>query len=150
MFRREADLRAFQTVRQIKARGPTTLQQRQRPRCQAGRHDAHARQAERHVAGACGDGAGSPGAFQASLSFRSSSIEIPWLFNCKNGTLDLRTGELRPHRREDYLTKSAPVAYDADAKAPLWEKFLADIMGGDDELVALPPARRRLRDDRLR
>ena len=29
----------------------------------------------------------------------------PWPLNCPNGTLDLRTGELRPHRREDYLTK---------------------------------------------
>jgi phage/plasmid-associated DNA primase len=27
----------------------------------------------------------------------------PWLLNCPNGTLDLRTGELREHRREDYI-----------------------------------------------
>ncbi len=35
----------------------------------------------------------------------------PWLFNCQNGTLDLRTGELRPHRRGDFLTKLCPVDY---------------------------------------
>ncbi|GFP34123.1 putative DNA primase/helicase, partial [Candidatus Hakubella thermalkaliphila] len=28
-----------------------------------------------------------------------------WLLNCKNGTVDLRTGELRQHRREDMITK---------------------------------------------
>ena len=29
----------------------------------------------------------------------------PWLFNIQNGTLDLRTGTLRPHDRNDHLTK---------------------------------------------
>jgi putative DNA primase/helicase len=29
----------------------------------------------------------------------------PWLFNVQNGTVDLKTGELREHRREDLLTK---------------------------------------------
>jgi putative DNA primase/helicase len=54
----------------------------------------------------------------------------PWLFNCKNGTLDLRTGNMREHRREDLITKMCPFAYRADATAPLWEatleKFLPD------------------------
>lgn len=48
-----------------------------------------------------------------------------WLLNCENGTVDLRTGELTPHRREDMITKLAPVVYDPDAEAPLWEAHLA-------------------------
>lgn len=48
----------------------------------------------------------------------------PWLLNVTNGTLDLRTGELREHRREDLITKLAPVEYDPDAEAPAWEAFL--------------------------
>ena len=32
----------------------------------------------------------------------------PWLFNCMNGTIDLRTGELRQHRREDMITQLCP------------------------------------------
>src|SRR5689334_22108021 len=28
----------------------------------------------------------------------------PWLLNTPGGTVDLRTGALRPHKREDYLT----------------------------------------------
>jgi putative DNA primase/helicase len=48
----------------------------------------------------------------------------PWLLNCPNGTLDLRTGELREHRREDLITKMTSVRYSSDAKAPLFEKVL--------------------------
>src|SRR5215510_8530089 len=29
----------------------------------------------------------------------------PWLLNCKNGTLDLHKGELRPYSRDDLITK---------------------------------------------
>ena len=59
----------------------------------------------------------------------------PWLLNCANGTLDLRTGDLRPHRRENLLTKLAPVAYDPDAACPLWEGFLGRVMDGNAGLV---------------
>lgn len=48
----------------------------------------------------------------------------PALLNVLNGTIDLRTGELRPHRREDFITKIAPVTYDPDAEAPLFHAFL--------------------------
>jgi P4 family phage/plasmid primase-like protien len=54
----------------------------------------------------------------------------PWLLNCTNGTLDLRTGTLRPHDPEDYLTKGIPLAYDQTAPCPLWEQFLWRVMGG--------------------
>jgi putative DNA primase/helicase len=52
----------------------------------------------------------------------------PWLLNCENGTLDLRTGEQHPHRRDDLITKLTPVAYDPDAKAPTWEAFLERVL----------------------
>lgn len=58
----------------------------------------------------------------------------PWLLNVLNGTIDLRTGELRPHRREDLLIKLAPVEYDAGARSEAWERFLSDATGGDAEL----------------
>ncbi|WP_193771380.1 phage/plasmid primase, P4 family [Candidatus Magnetaquicoccus inordinatus] len=59
----------------------------------------------------------------------------PWLLNCSNGTLSLRDGQLRAHRREDLLSRSLPVVYDAQAEAPLWEKFIDRIMGHDPERV---------------
>ncbi len=47
-----------------------------------------------------------------------------WLLNVENGTIDLKTGELREHRREDLITQLAPVEYDPSAKAPTWEACL--------------------------
>ena len=59
----------------------------------------------------------------------------PWLLNVANGALDLRTGELRPHKRADLATKQAGAAYDPDARCPLWLAFLDTIMGGNQDLV---------------
>lgn len=55
--------------------------------------------------------------------------------NVYNGTLDLRTGVLRPHRQTDMLTMLAPVAYDASAEAPRWEQFLARVLPDPDVLA---------------
>ena len=57
------------------------------------------------------------------------------LLNVKNGTIDLRTGRLRAHDRKDLITKLAPVNFDPNAKAPVFESFLLQIMGGDKELA---------------
>jgi putative DNA primase/helicase len=59
----------------------------------------------------------------------------PWLFNVENGTIELKTALLREHRREDLITKLAPVRYDPDAKCPTWLAFLERVMGGRSELV---------------
>lgn len=56
----------------------------------------------------------------------------PWLLNVANGTLDLRTGELREHHRSDLITKLAPVEYDPDAEAPVWTAFLERILPGEE------------------
>lgn len=60
----------------------------------------------------------------------------PWLLNVLNGTLDLRTGELRPHRREDLLTKLAPVAYNPETSCPTREAFLARLFGETSDVTA--------------
>jgi putative DNA primase/helicase len=59
-----------------------------------------------------------------------------YLWSCENGTLDLRTGELRPHRREDYLTKRCPLPYVPDVPCPRWWQFLKEITAGDAALAA--------------
>jgi putative DNA primase/helicase len=58
-----------------------------------------------------------------------------WLFNCKNGTIDLKTGELRPHNRNDRITKMAPIPYHPDAKCPIWDTFLLKLFDGNMEDV---------------
>jgi putative DNA primase/helicase len=58
----------------------------------------------------------------------------PWLLNGPSGTIDLRNGAMREHRREDYLTKSTAVTPAGDC--PQWITFLERIFGGDRELIA--------------
>lgn len=59
-----------------------------------------------------------------------------WALACLNGTVDLRTGTPRPHRREDLATKLAPVAFDPEARAPLWTSFLELVTGGNAALAS--------------
>jgi putative DNA primase/helicase len=60
----------------------------------------------------------------------------PFALNVLNGTLDLRTGQLRPHNPADRITKLAPVQYDPAAQAPTWERFIGEITCGDPDLAA--------------
>lgn len=48
----------------------------------------------------------------------------PWLLNCANGTVDLRTGELGPHDPHHLITCQSPTEYDPGAEAPLWKECL--------------------------
>jgi putative DNA primase/helicase len=59
----------------------------------------------------------------------------PWLLNCRNGTVDLRTGALRAHRREDYITKLVDLPYVVGAKSALWERTVDEVYGGDAAMV---------------
>jgi putative DNA primase/helicase len=58
-----------------------------------------------------------------------------WLFNLQNGVLDLKTGKLLPHSRKRLHSKISPVTYDPAATCPLFEKFISEIMGGDQAMV---------------
>jgi P4 family phage/plasmid primase-like protien len=59
----------------------------------------------------------------------------PWLAGTRAGTLDLRTGKLRPARREDYITKLLAVApAPPGTAAPLWDAFLWEAAGHDTEM----------------
>lgn len=60
----------------------------------------------------------------------------PWLFNVQNGTLDLRTGRIRPHDSTHLITHLAPVTYDLAATCPTFERFLLEVFSGDSEMVA--------------
>lgn len=59
----------------------------------------------------------------------------PWLLNVQNGTIDLRTGEIREHRPESLITKVIPVEYDPSATYPRWKEFLEQIMNDNQELI---------------
>jgi putative DNA primase/helicase len=93
---------------------------------------------------------------QAMLTLAQPEIPItpaeldraPHLLNFVNGTVDLRTATLRPHRRSDLITRMAGhFKYQSDATCLRWLGFLGEIMGVDadaaeaalqraDELIA--------------
>ena len=53
----------------------------------------------------------------------------------KNGTLNLRTGELTGFSREEYITKQISTTYNPDAKCPIFENFLDTTFNHDTELI---------------
>ena len=74
--------------------------------------------------------------FETGIPVRPADLDRdPWLLNLVNGTLDLRSAELKAHDRGALITKLAPVAYDATATCPRWEAFLSQVMAGDQEAI---------------
>jgi putative DNA primase/helicase len=70
------------------------------------------------------------------LNVKTDDLDIdPWLFNVKNGTIDLRTGEMREHRQEDFITRIADVEYDQNADCPAWKQFIMEIMNYNVDLI---------------
>jgi putative DNA primase/helicase len=55
----------------------------------------------------------------------------PWLVNCQNGTLDLRTGKLKDHDPADRITKIVPVEYHPEASCPRFLRFLKETLVDD-------------------
>ena len=58
-----------------------------------------------------------------------------FLLNCRNGTVDLTTGAMRPHERLDLLTHDVEIDYRPDAAAPTWRRFLDDVFAHDADLI---------------
>ena len=51
-----------------------------------------------------------------------------WMLNCRNGIVDLRTGEMRNHRREDMITKVTSAPYDVDIDGDSWRVFIDEVL----------------------
>lgn len=70
------------------------------------------------------------------IGVRQADLDIdPLLFNCGNGTLDLRAWTFREHRSRDLVTKLSPFAYDDTADSPTWKQFVLQAMGGNTALA---------------
>lgn len=82
---------------------------------------------------------------EAMLSLAASEPDIallpeqldanPWLLNVENGTVDLKTGALRPHAPEDLLTRTTWAEYDPEAESDRWDDFLGTITDGSEQLA---------------
>jgi putative DNA primase/helicase len=73
---------------------------------------------------------------QPELSIEIKQLDAnPYLLNFLNGTLDIRDGVLRKHRREDYITKVIHHNYNPEATAHRWQQFIREIMNSDEEKI---------------
>jgi P4 family phage/plasmid primase-like protien len=59
----------------------------------------------------------------------------PFLLNVRNGTIDLRTGDLRPHNPYELITKVCASNYLKGADCPRWKQFLDTTMGGSQPMI---------------
>ena len=59
----------------------------------------------------------------------------PWLLGAPNGVVDLRTGEFRPGRQNDHITKHLGARFDSQATCPRFLEFLEEVFDGDKALV---------------
>lgn len=59
----------------------------------------------------------------------------PYLLNVANGTLDLRTGQLRPHSSADHISKLAPVIFDPQAECPRFKMAVSSIFANSHPLI---------------
>lgn len=57
-----------------------------------------------------------------------------WLLGTPSGTIDLRTGETREAKREDYITRRCSVT-PAPGPKPVWDRFINTFMGENTNLV---------------
>ncbi|MEO6082804.1 MAG: phage/plasmid primase, P4 family, partial [Umezawaea sp.] len=57
------------------------------------------------------------------------------LLTFRNGTVDLRTGILREHRREDRLTRWVDLDYNPNAECPRWIQFLGEVFPDDVDMT---------------
>lgn len=73
---------------------------------------------------------------QPLVAVRMDSLDANyWLLNCKNGTVDLKTGELRPHSKEDYQTLLCPVEYHPENPHTVWDSFLTRVCNAKDDVI---------------
>lgn len=59
-----------------------------------------------------------------------------WKLNCMNGTVDLKTGKLLSHNRDDLITMTCPVDYYPDAHSDLWDKFINKVCDGKTDVIS--------------
>ena len=55
--------------------------------------------------------------------------QYPMLLPCRNGVVDLTTGELLPHNRDYLFTQGLDIDFDSSATCPRWEQFMLEVMG---------------------
>ena len=82
-------------------------------------------------------------AIRAMIELATSNMPVvpeefdrdPYIFNLKNGTLNLKTMKFEEHKAKDLLTKKSDVNYEPGSICPKWLDFLDKIFGGNKKLI---------------
>nr|WP_307191446.1 phage/plasmid primase, P4 family [Mesobacillus stamsii] len=70
---------------------------------------------------------------QAMLPLNQEELNSQgFLLNCKNGVVDLKTGQLLKHDRNYLMTKNTHIVYDSNASCPTWLSFLENTMKDEE------------------
>ena len=74
---------------------------------------------------------------KAQLGVVPDELDVdPMLLNTPAGTIDLTTGEIKAHNREDRITKMTKATFeDINAACPQWNTFLNEVLDDNAELV---------------
>jgi putative DNA primase/helicase len=91
-------------------------------------------------------GARNTGRVRAALTLARSDERIlarpddfdqdPWALNCRNGILDLRSGDLREHDRSAMHSQVTNADFSDNAQSEHWNRVLRESFAGDAEMVA--------------
>jgi P4 family phage/plasmid primase-like protien len=94
----------------------------------------------RQAAFACVRAAKSKRAIDAMIGLAKSFPEIAanisdfdanaWLFGVQNGVIDLKTGTFRTAHAGDHILKKSKAIYDPNAKCPMFDAFLEQVLPG--------------------
>ncbi len=71
-----------------------------------------------------------------AMNISSKQLDCnPMVLNVMNGTIDLTTGNLNPHRYDDFITRLVEIEYDPNAACPTFLQFLDRVFDGKQELI---------------
>ena len=59
------------------------------------------------------------------------------LITCRTGTYNARTTQIQPFQRRDRITMLANFDFEYNVRAPIWEKSIETIFGGDREMIQI-------------
>ena len=59
----------------------------------------------------------------------------PELVNLNNGTFNVKTQNLEAHDPKNFLTRIIPIEWNPEGRCPKWERYLLEVMDGDQEMV---------------
>ena len=69
------------------------------------------------------------------IDFVKKLNKLPHMLSVKNGLIDLKTGEIRDRRMDDYISYSTESEYDTSLKTGAVEKWIGDMMLDDKTLI---------------